>query len=85
MGCLQRWSENEGKETVENFLRSAKMNTKRNVTVDHDGLSYEFSLPCSMSEVDLVIRETFEAAHDCPPDDSEVDNIFSLLGEAAKK
>jgi coenzyme F420-reducing hydrogenase gamma subunit len=83
MGCLQRWSENSGSDVVENFLRGAKM--KKTVTVTDDGATYEFSIPNTMSEVDLIIRETFETVHGCPPDDEEVDHIFSLLGDEVVK
>lgn len=81
MGCLQRWAENEGEFIVSNFLRSANMKSQQLVVVEHDCTTYEFPVPNSVSEIDLIINETFDMTHGREPNEDEVNEIFSLLGK----
>lgn len=56
----------------------------KQVPVNYKGLDFIFDIPSSVSEVDLIIKETFKDAK-IKPTEKEVLEVFELLKLATKK
>lgn len=80
MGLPQRIQENEGTEAANQFSR--KMPEAKTVVLTRDGVKYEVTIPNTMSEVDLSLRETFAEHYHREPTDQEMAELESLLARA---
>lgn len=80
MGLLQRIQENEGTEVANKFSR--KMPVSALPSWLRDGVKYEVTIPNTMSEVDLALRETFAEHYHREPTDQEMAELESLLARA---
>ena len=81
MGLLERIQENEGQEAAQR-VSSSHSRQPNQITLRHRGVAYLISVPTSMSEVDLVLRETFQEAHGQEPTDADMRELETLLARA---
>jgi hypothetical protein len=55
------------------------------ITFTIDQVKYDFNIPSSMSEVNLIINESFEQVHKRMPSETEMGVVYDHLVALAKK
>lgn len=81
MGLLERIQENEGTEAAKKFCHRSRV-PSRKIVLKRQGVEYQIDLPTTMSDVDLVLRDTFETAHKRKPTEVEMGELENLLAKA---